>query len=482
MSARGNGNADSGLHEHASCVACCTHVVAQEPQWAGSKAIRIAFGIVLTLASIRATSQEAASPHAGGTDLNLPQPQSKAEALSPGPQLTSQDSEAVKNKEYVTPDLPDPLEKWTRYSSEYFTIGLGMAILVDYDYFSQDAASKEQLGVQDDQWDARSVRFFASGGIGPKSYRVSYLASEGFNGFDAPQNKKNYWGFTDLYATFPAGKLGALTYGKQKECFVYEMVGDAAYLYQAERNLTPFFTSRNVGLMLANSVLKKRSTYTAGWFNDWWVQGTPFHTTGNQFASRVTGLLSINEEGSKYWHVAVSGRYAGATNGFVQMRYRPLGNVGSYYIDSGKIPATGQTDFGLETLFNYNSVAIMAEYARAYVNGTQSSSSPSLYGYYVAASWVVTGEHHPYDRNVGYARRIVPQHHFGAVELTAMFGRNDLNDKMIQGGISDKTFFGANWLLNRRLKLGVAGGIVTVDRAGLTGVTTLVQPRIQYIF
>jgi hypothetical protein len=61
------------------------------------------------------------------------------------------------------------------------TIGLGVAILVDYDSFSQDANSKEQIGIQDDQWDARSVRFFASGGIGPKSYRVSYLASEGFN-------------------------------------------------------------------------------------------------------------------------------------------------------------------------------------------------------------------------------------------------------------------------------------------------------------
>ena len=436
---------------------------------------------LILLCAISTMSQEPVSPHAGGTDLNLPQPESKAEALSPSPQLTAKDSEAVKKKEYITPDLPDPLEKWTRYSSEYFTVGLGMAILVDYDSFSQDANSKEQIGIQDDQWDARSVRFIASGGIGPKSYRVSYLASEGFNGFDAPENKKNYWGFTDLFATFPAGKLGALTYGKQKECFVYEMVGDAAYLYQAERNLTPFFTSRNVGLMLANSVFKKRMTYTAGWFNDWWVQGTPFHTTGNQFATRITGLLSINEDGSKYFHVAMSGRYAGATNGYVQLRGRPLGNVGSYVTDTGKIPATGQTDFGLEAMWNYNSLAIMAEYVRAYVHGTQ-SADPSFYGYYVAGSWVITGEHHPYDRNVGYARRIIPQHHFGAVELTAMFGRNDLDDMWIHGGISDKTFLGVNWLLNRRLKLGVAGGVVTLDRAGLNGVTTIVQPRIQYIF
>jgi len=477
--ARRSGDINIAVPKQAPHVVCPSRMTSQEPHKMRSTAL-VAVWLIL-LGAIVVKSQEPISPHAGGTDLNLPQPESKAEALSPSPQLTRKDSEAVKKQQYVTPDLSSRIEKWTSYRGEYFTTELGVAALIDYDSFSQDQNSKKQIGVQDDQWDTRSMRFFASGGIGPKAYRVSYLAAYGFNGFDAPENHKNYWGFTDLFATFPAGKLGALTYGKQKETFVYEMVGDAAYLYQSERNLTPFFTSRNVGLMLANSVLKKRMTYTAGWFNDWYVTGTPFDKSGNQFTSRITGLLAINEDGSKYWHVAFSGRYAGATNGFVQLRGRPLGNVGSYVTDTGKIPATGQVDFGLETLWNYNSFSILSEFVRAYVHGTQ-FPSPSFYGFYVAGSWVITGEHHPYDRNVGYARRIIPQHHFGAVELTAMFGRNDLDDKSIHGGISDKTFFGVNWLLNRRLKLGVAGGVVTLDRAGLNGTTWIVQPRIQYIF
>jgi len=477
--ARRSGDINIAVPKQAPHVVCPSRMTSQEPHKMRSTAL-VAVWLIL-LGAIVVKSQEPISPHAGGTDLNLPQPESKAEALSPSPQLTRKDSEAVKKQQYVTPDLSSRIEKWTSYRGEYFTTELGVAALIDYDSFSQDQNSKKQIGVQDDQWDTRSMRFFASGGIGPKAYRVSYLAAYGFNGFDAPENHKNYWGFTDLFATFPAGKLGALTYGKQKETFVYEMVGDAAYLYQSERNLTPFFTSRNVGLMLANSVLKKRMTYTAGWFNDWYVTGTPFDKSGNQFTSRITGLLAINEDGSKYWHVAFSGRYAGATNGFVQLRGRPLGNVGSYVTDTGKIPATGQVDFGLETLWNYNSFSILSEFVRAYVRGTQ-FPGPSFYGFYVAGSWVITGEHHPYDRNVGYARRIIPQHHFGAVELTAMFGRNDLDDKSIHGGISDKTFFGVNWLLNRRLKLGVAGGVVTLDRAGLNGTTWIVQPRIQYIF
>jgi len=477
------GSSDGGINidvpAHAPDVECATRTASPEPH--GMRRIALVVFCLILLGAIEAMSQEPVSPHAGGTDPNLPQPDSKAAALSPAPQLPSQDSETVKNKKYTTPDLPDPFAKWTRYHSEWFSIGLGLAALVDYDYFSQDANSKTQIGAQESQWDLRSMRFIASGSLGPSSHRMSFLASYEYNGFDAADNGKKSWDFTDLFATFPAGKLGAFTYGKQKETFGYEMVGDAPFLYQSERNLTPFFTSRNVGLTLANSVLKKRMTYDVGWFNDWYVKGIPFDQSGNQFTSRVTGLLSINEDGSKYWHVAVSGRYAGATAGTVQLRYRPLGNVGGYFLDTGKIRGTGQMDFGLETLWNYNSFSVAAEYIRAFINGTQ-SASPQFYGFYVAASWVLTGEHHPYDRNVGYARRIIPQHHFGAVELTAMFGRNDLDDKSIHGGISDKSFVGVNWLLNRRLKLGVAGGVVTLDRAGLNGTTWIVQPRIQYIF
>ena len=57
-------------------------------------------------------------------------------------------------------------------------------------------------------------------------------------------------------------------------------------------------------------------------------------------------------------------------------------------------------------------------------------------------SWVVTGEHRPYDKKVSYARRILPTGNWGSLEL---FGRC--------GGFLTKWFFGANWWVNRRIRL-----------------------------
>src|SRR5581483_8076592 len=246
------------------------------------------------------------STHAGGQDPNLPQPESKAEALSGGPQLASQDSEAVKQREFAVPDVPKKLDDMTRYRGRYFSTLFGIVAIADYNAFSQDSDSITQVGRQRDQWNDRSTRFLLLGTIGPESYQLHYLAAYAWNGFDANENKKKTWDFTDLTITAPFGPLGALTFGKTKEPFVYEIVGDAAFLPSLERVLNPFFTSRDVGISLNNTAFHKRMTYTSGWFNDWWVHGKDFDSAGNHFASRVTGLLSINEDGSRYLHVGAS--------------------------------------------------------------------------------------------------------------------------------------------------------------------------------
>jgi len=425
--------------------------------------------------------QTAVSPHTGGTDPNLPQPDSKAEALSAGQQLSSQDSEHVVQKQYTTPDVPRKSKEYTGYNGKYFSARLGLVLVADYTAFSQDADSISQVGIQQDQWDDRALRFLLFGGIGPQSYRVGYFVSYEWNGFDAPQNKKPSWDFTDLSFAFPVGTLGALTVGKTKEHFGYEIDGDATFLPQDERILNPFFTARDVGVILTNAVLTKRMTYSAGWFNDWWAHGRPFDGTSNHYTARVTGLISISEDGSRYLHLGVDARYVGATNGFIRLQGRPESNVASNYIDTGKIAASNEKEFGLEALWTRGRYSILAEYNLAQVNATQ-VANPSFYGLYITGSWVVTGEHRPYDRNVGYARRIIPQRHFGAIELVGRYSRLDLDDKSVHGGILDKGYFGVNWFLNRRWKVGEGIGIASLDRAGLHGLTSIYLTRIQFVY
>jgi hypothetical protein len=117
----------------------------------------------MLLGSLVAMGQEPDSVHAGGNDPNLPQPTSKAEALSRTEQLSSQDSEAVKKREFTTPDLPP---KWARvpsYRGKYFSTTLGFVALADYNAFSQDSDSITQVGRQRDQWDDRSTASSSSG-------------------------------------------------------------------------------------------------------------------------------------------------------------------------------------------------------------------------------------------------------------------------------------------------------------------------------
>jgi phosphate-selective porin OprO/OprP len=428
-----------------------------------------------------ATGQQPTSPHAGGADPNLPQPETKAAALSKGQQLSSQDSEAVKQKSFASPDVPRKLARLPQYHGKYFSTLLGFAGVYDFNAFNQDSNSITQVGRQRDQWDDRSTRFILLGTIGPESYQTHYYVAYSWNGFDAHENGKKNWSFTDLIITAPVGPLGALTFGKTKEPFVYEIVGDATFLPQLERVLNPFFTSRNVGFQVSNSIFQKRMTYTIGWFNQWWVQKTVFDKTGNDFAGRVTGLISINEDGSRYLHVGGSLRYSGANNGVIDLRGRAESNVSSYYVDTGKIPASNQKEIALEGLWTHNRYSVLTEYVRSQVNATQ-VANPSFYGFYITGSVFLTGEHRPYDRNVGFARRPIPQRRWGAVELTARYSHLDMDDKSILGGIMDKGTLDLNWFLNRRWKLAVDGGVVYLDRVGVNGSTSILQTRIQYVF
>ena len=332
---------------------------------------------LILLCALGAAGQGPDSVHAGGADPHLPQPESKADALSGGTQFTTQDSLEVKQRQFATPGVPNAAERYTSYRGEHFSIRFGLAVLIDYNAFGQDADSRSQVGAQRDQWDDRSLRFMLSGDIGPKSYKVHYFASYAFNGFDAPENKKKSWAFSDLTVTFPAGKLGAVTFGKNKESFSYEMVGDAAYLPPLERILNPFFTSRNAGISLSHTAFDKRMTVSGGWANDWWITGQKFDGSSNHFDSRITGLTSTNEEGSRYLHVGMSGRYTGAVKGGVQLKGKAGSNVSSNYVDTGRIAATDQKELALETLWTRDGYSVLSEYIRSWVNATRWPTLPS---------------------------------------------------------------------------------------------------------
>jgi phosphate-selective porin OprO/OprP len=378
--------------------------------------------------------------------------------------------------------IPDETLEGAKLESEHdrFDVKFGFVVMpMDYTTFDQDARSKEQVGNQEDELEARSLRLSARGHF--DLFRTwNYLFSYEYKGFD--QTSESDWNATDVKISTVLGpQLGTLTLGKIKEPFVYEMVGDAANLPHNERLLSPFFRSRNDGVTLGNTAFDQRATWLVGWYNDWWSQGTSWSDSGNDFAGRLTVLPVWSDNGATYLHLAVSARYYGAVDDQLRYKGKPASNVADDYVDTGKVPGDHAWHSGVEALWNHGGYSVLAEYVRADLS-TRDDSDPTFGGWYVTGSWVLTGEYRPYDRKVGYARRIPPQGRWGAVELIGRVGHVDLDDKSVRGGSMDGWWAGVNWWANNRWKASVGYGNIDLDRFGVTGNTKTLLTRLQWIY
>src|SRR5215831_2442897 len=387
---------------------------------------------------------------------------------------------ALPARSFVMPDVPDDWSDFTTYDGKRFSMRFSLVAILDYNAFSQDDESVKQVGEQPNQWDLRTWRLMTRGRL-KFAHPVDYFVSLEVKGKDHVVNGDSKVGFTDLEISPAAWKLGTLHYGKIKEPAVYEMVGDAANLQQQERALSPFFVSRGIGLRLSKPFAGNTMTYTVGWYNDWYVQGQHFKESGNDFVARLTAVPYWKNDGTDYFHVGISDRYIGADAGTLRFRGRPESNVTSYYVDSGSMTAGHANEVGVESLWNRRAFLISGEAVRAFVDG-QESGNPQFWGASVVASYVLTGEHRPYDKTVAYARRIMPRGKWGAWEIVGRYSHVDVADRTIDGGVFNRETIGLTWWATRRWRLSVDYGYIGLDRAGITGVTNAVHTRLQWVY
>jgi len=180
------------------------------------------------------------------------------------------------------------------------------------------------------------------------------------------------------------------------------------------------------------------------------------------------------DDGTPSLHVAASVRCHGAVDDQLRYRGKPASNVTDDYVDTGKVPGDHAWHTGLEALCNVRGYSLLAECVRAGLS-THDGSNPTLDGYHVTASWVVTGEHRPYDRKAGDARRVLSSGRWGAVELIGRVGRVDLDDGSVRGGTMDV------WWGSGRFKTSIGYGDIDLDRFGMTGNTRTMLTCLQWI-
>lgn len=178
----------------------------------------------------------------------------------------------------------------------------------------------------------------------------------------------------------------------------------------------------------------------------------------------------------------------GTTNGrdiytppTARLRARPEAGLAARLVDSGNLAPTDHIDrTGLEGLWIRGPWSVQGEYLHAAVKLDGGRPDYNASGYYAFASWVVTGESRPYSGgNVG---NIKPKGPYGALELAIRYSELDLDDRPILGGRERDWTLGANWYINRYLKLQADYVHAQSDRRGLTVDPNVVEIRAQIQF
>lgn len=380
----------------------------------------------------------------------------------------------------IFPDLPMQFKENITVRTEGFSMIPGLIIRGDYTQFSQDDASIRQLGIQESAWETRNMRLILRGHLGT-GYKMGYLMGVEYN--DLMFLDGQLWQVSDLAFDFPLTGTGRtkLVLGKMKESFSYEMVGNTANLPHQERLLTPFFQSRNIGVQITHIAESQRYTLRAGVFNDSRFETGQFDSGDWQAAARLSALAWDDHDRNRYLHLGIAGRYVGAAGNELRYRGRAESNVSSNFVDTGTFSADHAYHLGLEGLWNEGPFSLLAEFTQAWVSSS-ATGNPSFYGCYLTASWVLTGEARPYDRTVGYARRIMPKSKWGAPELVVRVAHVDLEDAEARGGEFDRLSIGLNWWATRRWKLGVTWGRTRLDRDDTKGVVESLLARVQWVF
>lgn len=376
--------------------------------------------------------------------------------------------------DYLLPDSPEAA--WV-HDSERYTLRPVIAILADYTFFSQGDASLAQVGEQKDTPDLRAGRLGLLLRAKGERRWEAFLAAD----YQEKRTREDaVFQLYDLRLRIPVGRM-KLDIGKQKQPFVYEMVGLSLLNPQQERILSPFFVTRSIGVQASGQGAGDRMTWALGWYNDWLETDAKFSDSANDYVARITGLVKASPDNLDYFHFGLGLRRAGPDAGLARLSGRPESNVADRYLDTGEFSADYVGELSLEAVWNHGPFALTAEHVEARAQAP-ASGNPRFSGSYLMASWMITGDSRRYNRALGYATPVAPQHRTGAIELVARYSHVDLTDGPVEGGVLDKWHFGVNWWASRQWKAGVSYGHADLDKVGLRGRTDMVLFRLQWFY
>ena len=262
--------------------------------------------------------------------------------------------------------------------------------------------------------------------------------------------------------------LGHIRAGHLKVPFGLENETSAKHLTFFERSAVhdAFQQEYDPGIMFWNTVLEDDLRFAAAFLRfDPRESGQSFGDGEYSFASRLSAAIWHNEDDTSVVHVGAAYRRNEAafdpTNGFsgFQFRARPEIRNTPRFVDTGFIAADHVDFVGFEAAFVVGRFSTQAEWVQAYADDAVVGGSVQdldANGFYVMASYFLTGEHRPYSRSNGGFGRIKPHKNIspkdglrillsGAWEAKARYSAVDLSE--LSGEELETVTLGMNWYL-----------------------------------
>ena len=210
-----------------------------------------------------------------------------------------------------------------------------------------------------------------------------------------------------------------------------------------------------------------------------------------EFASRLASTYWYDESsgGRGYGHFAVSSTLAfpdgtapnnGTQDNEARFRNRPEGRSQQRWLDTGRIAGAHRYSLlGIEKGLNLGPVQIIGEYQNVFLrrdSGFGTTRDLHFHGGYAYITYMLTGEHVPWDRKSGNIGRVKPFENFflverdsggigggwGAWQLAFRYSLGDFTDADIQGGVGQSYTLGLNWWWNpyARLQINWSNGYI----------------------
>jgi phosphate-selective porin OprO/OprP len=333
----------------------------------------------------------------------------------------------------------------------------------------------EMDGAPDDEpnrFEFRRLRFGVKGKI--KDNMVYKIEME-FGGGNDSEFRDAYLGWSDLPI------LQKVLLGNQKRPFGLDHLNSSRFNVFLER---PFVIeafnedARRVGIQSYGISDDLDWNWRYGVFNQRNIQDEGEYVGDHlqlQVAGRLANTFWYDEVsgGRGYGHWAVSGAHADvSTDDLSEARFRTrpeARTTGARYLNTGQIDGADFYNLiGLEGVVNVGALQVVGEYQSNWVE-RNGFNDVRLDGGYVYASFFLTGEHIPWDRESGTIGRIKPFQNFwmvdkcdgcreagwGAFQVAARYSQGDFSDEDIFGGEGEALTIGLNWYWNENARVQV---------------------------